>query len=140
MTVVVQRFGESNPFTAEKLNTVIGQLVSAINTLAGEGVLVFGTAPGNDGTGYVPETGGTFYGQIAAPSVLLGPPSGTQALAVAANQVATTATAGLVKKAAAVADLGLTISNPPTQSEVDTIMDKVNALLAALRSAGSLAT
>ena len=140
MTVIVQRFDEGNPFTADKLNTVLGQLVAAINTLAGEGVLIFGTAPGNDGTGYVPETGGTYYGQIAAPSVLLGLPSGTQHLAISAGDLASTATAGVVKKAAAVADLGLTISSPPTQGEVDAIMDKVNALLAALRAAGSLAT
>jgi hypothetical protein len=131
---------EDTPFSAASFNTIIGQLLSAINALAGEGVLVFGTAPGNDGTGYVPETGGTYYGQIAAPSVLLGLPSGTQHLAISAGDLASTATAGVVKKAAAVADLGLTISSPPTQGEVDAIMDKVNALLAALRAAGSLAT
>ena len=40
---------------------------------------------------------------------------------------------------AAVADLTQVISNPPTQAEVNTIQTKVNALLAALRAAGSLA-
>lgn len=38
-------------------------------------------------------------------------------------------------KQAAIANLGLTISNPPTQAEVQAVSNKVDAILAALRSA-----
>ena len=37
----------------------------------------------------------------------------------------------------AVADLNLTVSNPPTQAEVQSIADKVDELLQALRSDNS---
>lgn len=39
----------------------------------------------------------------------------------------------------AVADLTLAITNPPTQAEVQAVSDKVDELLAALRSGGGLA-
>lgn len=38
-----------------------------------------------------------------------------------------------------VADLNLTVSNPPTQAEVQSIADKVDEFLAAARQAGHLA-
>lgn len=41
-------------------------------------------------------------------------------------------------RGAAVADLGLTISNPPTQAEVQAVSDKVDALLAVMRTAFQL--
>lgn len=41
---------------------------------------------------------------------------------------------------AAIADLDQTISDPPTQAEVQALSDKVDALLAALRTAGLLAS
>jgi hypothetical protein len=44
------------------------------------------------------------------------------------------------RKAAAVADLDQTISNPPTQAEVQAISDKLDELLAALRTAEKLKT
>jgi hypothetical protein len=40
---------------------------------------------------------------------------------------------------AAEADLNQTISDPPTQAEVQAISDKVDALLAKLRTAGVIA-
>lgn len=43
-------------------------------------------------------------------------------------------------QAGAVADLNQTISNPPTQTEVQDISDKVDELLDALRTAGIIAT
>lgn len=42
-------------------------------------------------------------------------------------------------QAAAVADLNQTISDPPTQAEVQAISDKIDELLAALRAAGLMA-
>jgi len=45
---------------------------------------------------------------------------------------------GTVFKAAAVSDLGQTISNPPTQIEVQDLSDKVDELLAAMRTAKQL--
>jgi RecA/RadA recombinase len=41
--------------------------------------------------------------------------------------------------ATAIADLALTVSNPPTQAEVQAVANKVDALLALLRSVGILA-
>jgi hypothetical protein len=40
------------------------------------------------------------------------------------------------KMAGPIADLNQTISNPPTQAEVQALSDKVDALLAALRAKG----
>lgn len=40
----------------------------------------------------------------------------------------------------AVADLNQTITNPPTQAEVQAISNKIDEILAALRLAGTLAT
>lgn len=44
-----------------------------------------------------------------------------------------------VEPAAAVADLALTVTDPPTQAEVQSIADKLDDLLASLRTAGLLA-
>jgi hypothetical protein len=41
---------------------------------------------------------------------------------------------------AAIANLGLTVSNPPTQAEVQAVSDKVDAVLAMLRVHGLIAT
>ena len=53
---------------------------------------------------------------------------------------ATTSTAGVVKEATAIADLNQTITDPPTQTEVQDISDKIDALLAVMRTAGLLST
>ena len=57
-----------------------------------------------------------------------------------AEAAATTANYGFVKQAAAVADLDQDISASYTEAEVQAISDKVDALLAALRTAGVLAS
>lgn len=136
--VVVPLFGpQGEPFTLDALNEALAAIVAAVNALAGEPVLQLGITPGNQ-PGYMPITGGTFLGQIQAPSVLIGPNGGPLNEAIDAGDLATTAIAGIVKMAAAIADLGQTISNPPTQAEVQAITDKIDGLLAALRTAGSL--
>lgn len=56
-----------------------------------------------------------------------------------ALEIADAIDAGSNAQAAAVADLGQTISDPPTQAEVQAISDKVDELLAAMRAAGQLA-
>lgn len=53
---------------------------------------------------------------------------------------ATASNAGLVKQTAAIADLGQTISGTYSQSEVQAISDKVDALLGAMRTSGQLAS
>ncbi|MGI9485411.1 MAG: hypothetical protein ACR2RF_05925 [Geminicoccaceae bacterium] len=53
---------------------------------------------------------------------------------------ATTANSGNVGQTAAVADLNQTISNPPTQAEVQAISDKIDEFLAAQRVSGQLET
>lgn len=40
------------------------------------------------------------------------------------------------RRRAPIANLGLTISNPPTQAEVQAIANKIDAILAADRTAG----
>lgn len=57
-----------------------------------------------------------------------------------ASKKATLANVAKAIQGAAVADLNQTISNPPTQAEVQAISDKVDALLASLRAANLLAT
>lgn len=47
-------------------------------------------------------------------------------------------TMATANKIGAVADLALTVSNPPTQAEVQAIANKVDALLAAARAANHL--
>lgn len=66
--------------------------------------------------------------------------SGALAGTVAAAPVATTATAGVVKKAVAVPDqTALTVTDFPTaQTAVNALVAKINALLAASRTAGQL--
>lgn len=56
------------------------------------------------------------------------------------NAAATTTKRGTVLQAATVANLGQTISGTYTQSEVQAISTKVDALLAALRTAGVVAS
>jgi len=53
-------------------------------------------------------------------------------LPAAQGQMATT------NRIPSVANLNLTVSNPPTQAEVQAIANKVDALLAAMRRAGHL--
>ncbi len=126
------------PFSLEKLDANIAAIVSAINALAAEPLLQLGVTPGVL-SGYMPVTGGSFFGQISAPSILVGPPEGPQADVVTTADAATTALRGLVKQIAAVADLGQGISNPPTQAQVQAIQAKINELLAAARAAAVLA-
>lgn len=59
--------------------------------------------------------------------------------AINSPTAATTATNGSVKMATAIADLAQVTTNPPTQAEVQAIADKVDALLAVMRTAGQLA-
>lgn len=136
--VILDEFNITNQFSLPKLNSNFQKLVGTINSLAAETLVQLGTSPGGDPS-YMPITGGSFYGQITAPSMLVGPVSGgTQYPVVTTNDAATSGTPGAVKQAAAVADLGQTIAGPSI-AEVQAISDKVDALLAALRTAGVLA-
>lgn len=56
----------------------------------------------------------------------------------AAKNIVAGSDRGCVKIAAAVADLAGGITNPPTQAEVTAIYNKVNDLLAKLRTSGVL--
>lgn len=44
------------------------------------------------------------------------------------------------KQTTAIADLNQTISSPPTQAEVQAISDKIDEILAALRTSGKVAS
>jgi len=58
----------------------------------------------------------------------------------AADAVADAIDAAGNEQGAAVADLNQTISDPPTDTEVQAISDKVDELLASLRAAGIIAS
>ena len=125
------------PFSLAALDANNAAIVAAINALSTTPLLQLGATPGVF-SAYLPLTGGSLYGQLSAPSMLIGPPGGPFYAVIHANSLATTAAAGLVKKMAAVADLATAISNPPTQAEVTEIKNKINALLAAARTAAML--
>ena len=59
---------------------------------------------------------------------------------IGVNDGAEEGTAGVVLQMAAITDLAQTITNPPTQTEVQDLSTKVDELLAALRTAGMLNT
>lgn len=56
----------------------------------------------------------------------------------ASTAAGTTATAGLLKQLASIAALTLTVTNPPTQAEVQSIANKVDALLAEMKARGGM--
>ena len=56
------------------------------------------------------------------------------------DATATTSKRGFVVQTGAIADLNQTITNPPTQAEVQAISNKIDALLAAMRTSGQLET
>ena len=137
--IVLTRFNTNNPFTIKDLNENFAAIVAAVNAMAGEEVVQMGAVGNLDSGGYVPKSGGRFYGQVSAPSLVIGPDAGPYNAAVTVEDAPTGATRGVVLQAAAVADLAQSISNPPTQAEVTAIQDKINDLLTAARAAGWLA-
>lgn len=139
--VIIQKFDENNPPTIAALNTALQAIVAAVNALGAEPLLQFGASPGAQ-SAYLPVAGGTLYGQIVVPSILIGPtnPPGPQYAAVHKNDKATAADYGLVKQGVAAANLTQAITNPPTQAEVQAIQTKVNDLLTSLRNATVIAT
>lgn len=138
--VIVLNFSApgGQPFSLAGLDANFAAVVAAVNTLSTTPLLQLGATPGVF-SGYLPLTGGTLAGQISAPSMLIGPPGGPFTAVIHAGNLADVATAGIVKKMPAIANIGGSVSNPPTQAEVTAIRDKVDALLAALRTAGILA-
>ena len=133
MTVILERFDDNNPVNTPAINANFQAIVAAVNALAGSNVLQLGVLV-DDSPLYMPKTGGAFSGQISAPSMVL---NGNAV--VARGDLASTGLAGLVKAAAAVADLAGTPGVTYQQLEIIGIYAKINALLAALRTAGSLA-
>lgn len=86
------------------------------------------------------ENGGTGSHDAIAAHVAATSAHGATGDLVGNLDLATGAVAGVVRQASALADLNLTASNPPTQAEVQAVSDKVDALLAKLRTAGILDT
>jgi len=136
---VIFQFGDAEPFTLVKLNANFANMAAAVNALAADQMLQVGGAPGGAGT-WVPVTGGQFYGQIAAPSILIGPVGGTQYPALTTNDLATTSAVGVVKKAAASADAAAAPGAGYVQAEVQAILTELRDLKTKLRTAGVLAT
>jgi|GEM_PF-4700352 len=98
-------------------------------TLTGLGVLLSGTPGLEYSTGLQVKLNGATLQR------------GASGLSVATTSlaVATTTAVGVVLRATTVANLALVVTNPPTQAEVQAVSDKVDALLAVLRTAGLLA-
>lgn len=134
MTVILNRFDDTNPLNTDGVNENFQALVAAINALGGSNLLQLGVVT-DDSPQYMPKTGGTFIGQITAPSIMIG-----ASPAVSRADLATTVVAGVVKQAAILADFATSISNPPTQAEVNALKAHLNTLLANLRAAGLQAT
>lgn len=102
--VIVLTFGPNGqPFSIDGMNDNFAAIVAAINALAAEPLLQLGVTPGNL-SGYMPITGGSFQGQITAPSVLIGPVAGPQYAGLTVNDLASTGAPGVVKKALANVD------------------------------------
>lgn len=79
-----------------------------------------------------------FVGRTTAATGDLEQLTGTQATALL--DLATTILQGVVKQTVAVADLSQTITDPPTQTEVQDISDKVDELLGKMRTSEQLDT
>lgn len=134
--VVVTKFDETAASVdIVTLNANLQAIIAAVNALALDTLLQLGPAPGASGT-YMLVTGGTFLGQIAAPSMLIGPQAGPKYNVVTTNDVATEATAGAVKKAAASADTAAAVSAAYAQAEVQAILNELRDLKTKLRNAG----
>lgn len=118
----VHFFDESNPFTMDKLNDSLANIVGAINALAQDSLLTLTPAAGADGSLYVPVAGGAFAGQISAPSVVQGPVGGPYSSLIAQNALD------------AVNTLGTTASGTYTQAELQAVIDKLDALITALKA------
>lgn len=136
--VLLYEFSATEPFTVDKLNVNFQALVSTVNALAAEQVAQFGLA--SPSAQYLGIAGGTLLGQLAAPSILVGPDGGTKYPVVTTNDAATTATRGAVKQGAAVASLGLTAGVAYSQAQMQAVISKLDELLSAMRVAGLLAT
>lgn len=122
MPTLIHQFDESNPFSVDKLNDSLAKLVGAINALAQDSQLQLSPAPGNDGNVYVPVSGGSFVGQVSFPSVLIGDPDGVQYSPLTKEDVVS------------LSALSLTASGSYTQSEIQSIADKLDVLITALKS------
>jgi len=59
---------------------------------------------------------------------------------IGVGNTASTVSVGVVLQATAVADLNQTITNPPTQAEVQAISNKIDELLSSLKTAGTMDT
>lgn len=136
---VIFQFGDGEPFTLDKLNANFANLAGAVNALASDQMLLVGAVPGGD-TRWVPTTGGQFYGQIGAPSLVLGPVGGATHLAVSRGDLATVTDVGLVKQAAASANTAPAAGASYSQTQVQALLDELRDLKAKLRTAGVLAT
>lgn len=134
MPVILNRFDEDNPLTLEAVNANFQALVAVVNSLAGENAVQLGVLL-DDSPQYMPKAGGTFLGQVVAPSILIG-----TAPVVTTATAATAAVRGAVKQASALAAMATAIGNPPTQSQVTELRDLLNSLIAALKAAEQMAT
>jgi hypothetical protein len=145
-------------------------LAQALSNISSEQIVSGAVGDNQTNSAYMPKTGGSFSGAISAPSISVAgeavainsslsnyalqswvtdnyyqitqlyTKTETDAAIAAATPSATTTVEGLVKQAAAVADLNQDISAAYVEAEVQAISDKVDALLAALRTSGALAT
>lgn len=118
----VHYFDQTNPFTLDKLNTSLANIVGAINALAQDSLLNLSPAAGNDGNIYVPKAGGGFEGQISAPSIVVGPSGGPYSSVILKADVN------------GVGNLALVASGAYDQAELQQVIDKLNVLIAALNT------
>ena len=136
--IILQEFNETHPFTLDELNIILRALAGTINGLSGQQLINFTPFGGDDDTAYLPLDGGDLTGAITAPAIQVGL-TGSQYPVVTTNDAPTLSVRGAVKKAAAVSLLGLNASNPPTEAEVQSVADRLDALITSLKNSGALA-
>lgn len=126
MSTVLIQFDDDN-LTPDNVNANFEAPAAAVNGLNGEVVLTVGAAEQGGSLAFVPVTGGRFLGQITAPSLLIGPPAGTQKPVLTQGDSAT-----------AIANLEQTIAGAYTPAQVQALSNKLDELLDKLRTAGFL--
>lgn len=135
--VIVNEFSADNPPSVEALNANFKALVATINALALDTLLQFGTTATSDPK-YMTVSGGSFAGAISAPAIQIGPAAGAKKDVLHVDSVATEATKGPVKLAAASADSAGAPGAAYSQAEVQAILTELRDLKAKLRTAGVL--
>jgi hypothetical protein len=121
-------FDDDTVVDIDLINANFRKLASAVNTLAGTQIIAFNTLPTDESSGFVPLTGARMTGTLTAPNFRVIDGAGFKGVIIE-DQMATTATAGLVKQGNHVAKI----------SEGQDPLLAFDALIDTLRARGVIA-